>query len=185
MKNKLLLIIIATMLAACGDSEYGDIRSWMKDEEKKMPKKIPDLPQIQILKPSPFEADGLNPFKIKKAIVPDVNKLKISPDLARKKEFLEGYPIENLEMVGILQPHKKSPMYALIKTNDGLLHPVKEGNYLGQNYGKVTKIEEGGLTVLEIIQDGTGEWIERINEVYLKDAPVETKTSSSRSSRGR
>lgn len=179
MKHKLLIVVLSAFLASCGGEQYQDIKSWMKEEEAKMPRKIPDLPQVQILKPSPFEAEGFDPFKIKKVVIPDVNKLKISPDLNRKREFLEAYSLDNLEMVGILERNKDKKIYALLKTIDGLLHPVHVGNYVGQNYGKITKIEEGGLTVLELVQDGTGEWIERINELYLKESPQTAGSSKS------
>ena len=57
---------------------------------------------------------------------------------------------------------------ALVKV-DNLLYQVKQGSYLGQNFGKVVKINETELTLREIVQDATGEWIERPAALQLQE----------------
>jgi type IV pilus assembly protein PilP len=56
----------------------------------------------------------------------------------------------------------------LIKA-DRLLYQVRVGNYLGQNYGKIVRITENSIQLREIIQDVTGEWIERDTELVLQE----------------
>ena len=58
--------------------------------------------------------------------------------------------------------------YALLKV-DNLLYQVKQGDYLGQNYGKITKISETDVSLREIVQDASGEWVERISALQLQE----------------
>ena len=57
---------------------------------------------------------------------------------------------------------------ALVRV-DNLLYQVRVGNYLGQNYGKVTKVSETGISLREIVQDAAGEWIERTAALQLQE----------------
>ncbi|HXD08143.1 MAG TPA: pilus assembly protein PilP, partial [Burkholderiaceae bacterium] len=58
--------------------------------------------------------------------------------------------------------------YALMKV-DNLLYQVKVGDYIGQNYGKVTKISETEVALREIVQDAAGEWTERPTTLQLQE----------------
>ena len=89
---------------------------------------------------------------------PVVNSALIEPELNRRKQPLEAYPLDTMSMVGSL--NKQGQLVALVKV-DNLLYQVRAGSYLGQNYGKVTRITETEVTLREIVQDAAGEWIER------------------------
>jgi type IV pilus assembly protein PilP len=91
----------------------------------------------------------------------------IQPDLNRPREPLEGYPLENLRMVGTLAQNRA--VYALIKTPDNNLFRVHKGNYLGQNFGLITTIDEASVQLKEIVQDGVGEWSERASTLQLQE----------------
>jgi type IV pilus assembly protein PilP len=52
---------------------------------------------------------------------------------------------------------------------DGLLYQVKAGDYIGQNYGKIMKITETQIELREIVQDASGEWIERTASLQLQE----------------
>ena len=86
--------------------------------------------------------------------------------LNRRKEPLEAFPLDSMALVGNLSPKGKS--VALVKV-DNLLYQVKVGSYLGQNYGKVTKVSETEVTLREIVQDAAGEWIERQANLQLQE----------------
>ena len=73
--------------------------------------------------------------------------------------------LENLKMVGFLYQGKVG--YAIIRSPDGKLHRVKAGNYLGQNFGKITEVADNEVTVKETIQDSTGDWSERRSSLQL------------------
>jgi type IV pilus assembly protein PilP len=52
---------------------------------------------------------------------------------------------------------------------DALLYQVKVGDHLGQNYGRITKIDETEIAMREIVQDAAGEWIERPATLQLQE----------------
>jgi type IV pilus assembly protein PilP len=52
---------------------------------------------------------------------------------------------------------------------DNLLYQVKPGDYLGQNYGRITRITETQIVLREIVQDAAGEWIERPASLQLQE----------------
>ena len=94
------------------------------------------------------------------------NGALVAPELARRKEPMEAFPLDTMSLVGSII--KAGQPVALVKV-DSLLYQVKLGNYLGQNYGKVTKITETEVTLREIVQDAVGEWIERVATLQLQE----------------
>ena len=90
----------------------------------------------------------------------------LTPELNRRKEALEAYPLDVMSMVGSLD--KAGQKVALLRV-DKLLYQVRQGNYLGQNYGRVTQITEREITLREIVQDAAGEWIERSSMLQLQE----------------
>jgi len=94
------------------------------------------------------------------------NGALVAPELARRKEPLEAFPLDSMALVGSLVQAGKP--VALVKV-DSLLYQVRPGNYLGQNYGRVTKINETEVTLREIVQDAVGEWIERTATLQLQE----------------
>jgi type IV pilus assembly protein PilP len=48
-------------------------------------------------------------------------------------------------------------------------YQVRQGDYLGQNYGRVMKINETEVALREIVQDAVGEWIERTASLQLQE----------------
>lgn len=90
----------------------------------------------------------------------------MQPDFNRHKEPLESFPLESLKYVGVLLKAKAS--YAIILA-DGALHQVKLGNYMGQNFGVITKISESEVALRELIQDPGGQWVERVSTLQLQE----------------
>ena len=90
----------------------------------------------------------------------------LAAELNRRKEPLEAYPLDSMSMVGSVI--KSGRAYALLRV-DNLLYQVKAGDYLGQNYGKITKITETDISLREIVQDAAGEWIERNGALQLQE----------------
>src|SRR5690606_28726755 len=86
------------------------------------------------------------------------NAALIAPEMARRKEPLEAFPLDTMAMVGSL--NKVGKPTALLKV-DKLLYQVQVGGYLGPNYGRITKITETAIQLREIVQDPTGDWVER------------------------
>ncbi len=166
---RLLSILAAvSLLAACGGESHEDLRAWMRDQGKNARGKLDPLPQIKPYDPFAYNAFDLpDPFKPRK-IEPTKSASKLAPDLTRRKEPLESYPLEALTMVGTLEKNKA--MYALVRTPDRDVYQVRAGNYLGQNFGVITTVGEGEIKLKELIQDGAGDWAERSSTLLLQPA---------------
>lgn len=157
MTRWLLLPAAAILLAACS-SEMDELRQFVKDSEKNLPRKIDTLPAVKPFEPFTYEGFDLpDPFKPRK-IVAKENVGGLAPDLNRRKEPLEAFPLEQLKMVGTLQ--RGQDMYAIVR-GDKTLYRVKKGNYMGQNFGLITDITDGEIKLKEIVQDSAGDWAER------------------------
>ena len=90
----------------------------------------------------------------------------LSAELNRRREPLEAYPLDSMNMVGSVS--KQGRPFALLRV-DNLLYQVKVGDYLGQNYGRITQIDETQIALREIVQDAAGEWIERPGVLQLQE----------------
>jgi type IV pilus assembly protein PilP len=77
----------------------------------------------------------------------------------RPREFLEQFPIDSMRMVGTLNLQGKN--YGLVQGRDGLVHRVLPGNFVGQNDGRIVGIAPTKISIIEIIPDGLGGYIER------------------------
>ena len=91
----------------------------------------------------------------------------ISPDKKRKKEPLEDYPLDTLRMVGVITVNHKQ--WAMVQASDGQVFRVTVGNYLGQNHGRITKINPDSIQLLEIISDGLGGWTEHETSLVMTE----------------
>jgi type IV pilus assembly protein PilP len=167
MRHFSILVVTVLALASCGGEQYSDLRQFVKDSDNLPRGRIPPLPDVKPYEPFSYNAyDLVDPFKPRKIEPPKSNAGGgIQPDLNRRKEPLEAYPIENLRMVGTLQQGKTN--FALVKSPDNNLFRVKPGNYLGQNFGLITEISESTIKLKEIVQDSGGDWAERISTMTL------------------
>ena len=163
------------ILAGCGPSGDDDLRQWMADLRSSTKPHVTPLTEPKQFLPQPYSMEsGVEPFnsiKLTQALQRDSTQLAsnaalIAPEMARRKEPLEAYPLDAMAMVGSLD--KKNVPTALLKVNN-LIYPVRVGNYLGQNYGKITRISENTIQLREIVQDATGDWVERTTSLDLQE----------------
>ena len=170
-----LLALISAFLGGCGSSKEDDVRQWMVEERNQTRPKVKPIPEPKQFKPEAYtNASTIEPFsnqKLTQALKRDSAQVAsngglVAPELARRKEPLEAFPLDAMNLVGSIV--KAGQPVALVKI-DNLLYQVKLGNYLGQNYGKVTKISETEVTLREIVQDAVGEWIERVATLALQE----------------
>ncbi len=91
----------------------------------------------------------------------------LAPDLSRRREPLEAYPVDTISMVGTLQ--RPNMRYALLRA-DNVIYQIKVGNYIGQNFGIVTRIDENEVAIKEVVQDAAGEWVERATTLQLQES---------------
>ena len=169
------LIVIALGLPGCGSSGDDELRQWMSELRATTKPKVTPLTEPKQFLPQTYAmASGVEPFnsiKLTQALRREStqtasNAALIAPEMARRKEPLESYPLDVMAMVGSLD--KKGAPTALLKV-DNLLYQVRVGNYIGQNYGRITKITENTIQLREIVQDATGDWIERAVSLDLQE----------------
>lgn len=168
MKRLLLYAGIGVLLAGCGGESHQDLRAWMQEQGKGVKGKLDPLPQMRPYEPFAYNAFDLpDPFKPRK-IEAVKGGSKLAPDLNRRKEPLESFPLESLQMVGTLQRGKST--FALVRTTDKDIYQIKIGNYMGQNFGVVVEITDAEIRLKELVQDGAGDWTERSSAIQLAEA---------------
>jgi len=169
MKARILLLCgVALIVAGCGGESHQDLRAWMQDQGKNVKGKLDPLPQVKPYEPFAYNAFDLpDPFRPRK-IEPLKGGNKLAPDLARRKEPLEAFPLESLQMVGTLQRGKNT--FALVRTTEKDIYQVRVGNYMGQNFGVVVGIGDAEIKLKELVQDGAGDWTERSSTIQLAEA---------------
>ena len=162
-------------LAGCGSSDQDDLQRWMTEQRNATKPRVVRLPEPTKFSPQPYSQEGsIEPFSMQKltqALKRESNQATsnaalIATELARRKEPLESSPLDTVSMVGSLI--KAGQPVALVRV-DRLLYQVRVGNYLGQNYGRITKVSETDLSLREIVQDAAGEWIERTATLQLQE----------------
>lgn len=160
-------------LAACGGESHQDLREWMSEQGKSAQGKLEPLPQIRPYEPFAYNAFDLpDPFKPRK-IEPAKGNSRLAPDMARRREPLESFPLESLSMVGTLA--KEKTMYALVRTPDRDIYQVRSGNFMGQNFGVVTGISDTEIKLKELVQDSAGDWTERSSALQLQQPDAQAQ----------
>lgn len=162
-----LSMALAGLVSACADGEHGDLQEFVKNAGAGMQGKVDPLPEIRPLQQFIYQAFEIpDPFSASKNKQDNSGQNELKPDLKRQKEILENYALENLSMVGTLQ--RGQQIYALIRTPDNTVHRVKNGNYLGNNFGLITAISEENITLREMIQESGQAWVEQAGTLRLQ-----------------
>jgi type IV pilus assembly protein PilP len=170
-----LVIIAVLALAACGGEEHGDLKQELNQLTKDFRGRVDPLPQVRPYEPVPYTAEGqTDPFRpdridvAQRRLAPNASSARVDKERDRPKEPLEAFPLESIQMMGTITQDKET--FALVKAGPNL-YRVRKGNYMGQNFGVVTGIDESQIALKELIQDSGGEWVERNSALQL----VETK----------
>lgn len=160
------------LLAACSGEQHSDLRNELNDMTKGLRGRVDPLPQVRPYEPVPYQAENeVDPFRpdrieVAAAAGPAGAASGTQPDLDRPKEPLEAFPLESIQMVGSLTQGRET--YGLVKAGPNL-YRVRKGNYMGQNFGVITGIDEAQISLKELIQEGSGEWIERSSSLQLQE----------------
>ena len=163
--------ITVLALTACGDAQ-DELQQWIEQQRREVKPNVTPLSPPKKFNPQAYLAGaGVEPFSTQKLTVAIKQESRqpnslLAAEINRRKEPLEAYPLDSMVMVGSVT--KLGRPYALLRV-DNLLYQVKTGDYLGQNYGKVTKISETDVSLREIVQDAAGEWIERTSSLQLQE----------------
>jgi type IV pilus assembly protein PilP len=168
-----MLVLAGLIITGCSGDKMSDLRSFIQAEKAKPGGRVEPIPEVKPFesftyqaagRKSPFEPWGLSAGLSKKS---GSTKGGLHPDVNRRREALEAFPLDALKMVGTLV--QKGIMWAIIKAPDGLVYRVTVNNYLGQNHGRITKISDEKVELVEIVPDGLGGWQERQANVVIAD----------------
>lgn len=171
----LVVAALSAVLAGCGQSGQDELQQWMREQRAQTRPRVQPIPEPKKFSPQAYtEERSTDPFtnqKLTQALRRESsqstsNAALVAPELARRKEPLEAYPLDAMAMVGSLI--KQGKPVALVRV-DNLIYQVHPGNYLGQNYGRIVKVGETEVVLREIVQDAAGEWIERPAALQLQE----------------
>ena len=164
-------LVLLALLASCS-ADHEELQQWMDQQRKEVKPSVAPLQAPKKFDPAPYTmAQAVEPFSTQKLTVALKQEARqpnslLAAEMNRRKEPLESYPLDSMSMVGSVT--KQGQPFALLRV-DNLLYQVKVGDYLGQNYGRITKIAETEIALREIVQDAAGEWIERPAALQLQE----------------
>jgi type IV pilus assembly protein PilP len=158
-------MVLFASISACSESGFNDLQQYVAGVKSRPAARIPPLPEFKTYETFAYSAGELrDPFvmlqdeaELVQAAAADIPGPK--PDETRNRETLESYPLDTLRYVGQLE--RDDERWAIVTSPDALVHRVKIGNYVGQNFGRITAVTESQLEVTELVPDGLGGWIER------------------------
>lgn len=166
--NPLPLALAAAVLALSGCSgDMDELHEKVTEVRNRPGERVEPLPEIKPYESYAYTASNLrSPFVASAPARSDIaNALR--PDVKRPREFLEQFPLDSLRMVGTLQQQGRD--YGLVQGKDGLVHRVLPGNHIGQNDGRITGISSTKISVIQIVPDGVGGYIENPASLTLTE----------------
>lgn len=167
----LLCLMLPGLLAACGDGGLQEVRQWMDETRRQTRVVVPKLTEPKKFTPFTYAgksaADPYSPAKFVNAMAtPAASGNRFQPNMDRRREPLESFPLDNLKMVGTLR--KQGASFALVQAEHTVFQ-AQVGSYIGQNFGQVTKITDSEVELKETVQDAAGEWVERTAKLELQE----------------
>jgi type IV pilus assembly protein PilP len=164
-----ILVAAVIALTGCASGVDSDLEEYISEVKARPGGRIEPLPQINPYVAFSYKAED---EKVRSPFQPDrVNEPPRTagpkPERNRNKEYLEQFPLDTLAMVGTLD--REGTTYGLLQTQDGMVHRVVAGNYVGQNDGRILAIDGAGIQLEEIVPDGIGGFFKRPAEIGLND----------------
>lgn len=164
----LLIAVAATGCARSITSTPGDapnLEKWVADVQARPAPALDPLPVMQQFETFEYAAQTLrDPFSDAWS---NADSGGLRPDPNRRKETLEQYPLDSLDMVGTIG--KGAGLIALVMAPDKVTYRVRPGAYLGQSDGRITGVHEDRIELVELVPDGAGGWLERPASIALED----------------
>ena len=166
-------LCLPVLLSGCSDGNMSELRGYVNDTkaDAKRNKRIDPLPTFEPYETYTYQSrNGRNPFTVSIGGQEQQQQVAddgLRPDPNRRKEALEDYPLDSLRMVGTLE--RDTVVSAIVKASDGTIHRVKIGNYMGQNHGRIIRVSDEKVDLVEIIPNGLGGWRERESAIALSE----------------
>ncbi len=168
-----LLLLFVFGLTACSGGNIDDLKSYVEEVKMSRKGRVPPLPEFIPAESYVYSVSKMgDPYvswqdKAAKAAKSQkkANAGEFQPDLVRRREPLESFPLDTLRMVGTLDRENENSV--LIKSPDGLISRVVVGNYIGQNHGRVLVIHADKVDLTETVSDGLGGWQRRLASMAI------------------
>lgn len=164
-----ILLLTMGLLTGCSN-DLSDLEAYVDKVRQREPAPVEPIPTIKpyvrFIYPN-HENDPFSLANVQREVVEPEATSTVKVDENRAPEFLESYPLDSLKMVGTVRQNNE--LWALIQIPTGAIHRVHQGNYLGLNRGKITKIEEAKIDLLEVVENGSGGLKEQENSIALFD----------------
>lgn len=169
MKRSLTIAGLCVALAGCGSDGLDDLREFVQNAHADRKPTVEPVPEIKPYEAFPYGATELtDPFAVanlKPLATPTAQGPR--PDIQRRREALEEYPLDALKMVGTLARERQR--WAIIIAPDGTVHRAHVGSFMGQNFGKVVKIADEKIDLVELVPSSVGDWVEREASIALAE----------------
>jgi type IV pilus assembly protein PilP len=164
---RVLALAAAVPLGGCM-SGMGELQDYVVEVKSRPAPPLEPLPVMRQFETFEYAAQDLrDPFSDPRTDESSGAGAGPRPDPDRRKEPLEAFPLDGLDMVGTLG--SGGDLVALVLDPEKVIHRVVVGNYLGQNDGRITAIYEDSIALVELVPDGTGKWLERRADIALDD----------------
>ena len=158
------IALIGLALTACTGGN-SDLEKWVAEVRARPAPPLDPLPIMQQFETFEYAAQNLrDPFS-DEFVGGDGSGLR--PDPGRRKQTLEQFPLDSLDMVGTLG--RGAGQIALVMAPDKVTYRVRPGVYLGQSDGRATAVYEDRIELVELVPDGAGGWLERPATIALED----------------
>lgn len=162
--RSLLLAVAVLSLAACTRGSR-DLEAWVAEVQSRPAPPLDPLPVMQQFESFEYAAQNLrDPFS---QPIPGEEGAGLRPDPNRRKEVLESFPLDSLDMVGTIG--SGGGVIGLVMGPDKVTYRVRPGNYMGLSDGRVTAVFEDRVEMVELVPDGAGGWLERQAKIALED----------------
>lgn len=161
----LLIAAVVLSLSACTRGKR-DLEAWVAEVQARPAPPLDPLPVMKQFETFEYAAQEMrDPFAEPNADRDSNNAMR--PDPNRRKEVLEAFPLDSLDMVGTIGG--TTDVVGLVMGPDRVTHRVRAGNYLGLNDGRITAVYEDRIEIVELVPDGAGGWLERQARIALED----------------
>ncbi len=170
MMRKFIPLVVPLLLAGCASQDMSDLQDFVDEVKARPASGIEPIPEVkQVVGFVYMPKNRRDPFTRQEdntAVTETILDNGVRPDPNRRKEELESYSLDTLRMVGTLE--QEEDRWGLVKTSDGTIHRVAPGNYMGQNDGRITRVSEDKIELIELVPTGSG-FLEKEAAIALGD----------------
>ena len=164
------LLLLSLLMVGCGDGGFSDLDQFMAEKKARPAGLVKPIPAFKAYKSFTYSASAMrSPFE-RPVEVTEITRLRmasnVKPNDNRTKEYLEQFSLDSLSMVGTLT--QQGTLWALMQDDNGGVHRIKTGNYMGRNHGRIVEATETFISVIEIVPNGVDGWVERPRTIKLK-----------------